>query len=125
MAARASTVLVCLDFLDQKWLDFLSIAYKEFKIQMEKEDKSLPTNGAICATDFDFKKRELDCAVIRYAHELATRRGIKFDTVRAAFWEGDELYPNAGFKMHNHIQIAVINPDCIKVVFWPREKMRL
>ena len=38
------------------------------------------------------------------------------------FWEGEELYPNAGFKSQNHIQIAVLNPDCIKGIFLPRTK---
>ena len=75
--------------------------------------------------DFDFKKRELDCAVIRWAHTLATNSGQTFDTVRAAFWEGKELYPNAGFKSQNHIQIAVLNPNCIKGIFLPRATVAL
>ena len=47
---------------------------------------------------------------------------IQFDSVRAAFWEGEELYLNAGFKTHNHIQLCIINPDCIKGIFLPRER---
>ena len=47
---------------------------------------------------------------------------IKFDSVRAAFWEGEELYPNAGFKTHNPIQLSIINPDCIKGIFLPQQK---
>jgi len=68
------------------------------------------------------KKRELDCAVIRLALQIAKQNGVIFDSVRAVFWEGRELYPNSGFKKHNHIQIAIINPDCIKGIFLPREK---
>ncbi len=67
-------------------------------------------------------QKYLDCAVIRYAHKLAEKEGTKFDSVRAAFWEGEELYPGAGFKKGNHVQIAVLNPNCIKGVFLPREK---
>ena len=37
------------------------------------------------------------------------------------FWEGDELYPNAGFREKDHIQICVRNPNCIKGYFLPRE----
>ncbi len=48
-------------------------------------------------------------AVIRWAHEIARENGESFDTVRAAFLEGDKLYPNAGFRMQNHIQISVLN----------------
>jgi hypothetical protein len=82
----------------------------------------LATNSGFGIDDFDFKKRELDCAVIRFAVQLAEENGIKFDSVRAAFWEGEELYPNAGFKTHNHIQLSIINPDCIKGIFLPRQK---
>jgi len=112
----------CLDLLDQKYLDLLSIAYKSFKQDFNERGMDLPTNSQFGSDDFDFKKRELDCAVIRYAHELAEKDGTRFDSVRAAFWEGEELYPGAGFKKGNHIQIAVLNPNCIKGVFLPREK---
>ena len=67
------------------------------------------------------KKRGLDCAVIRYAHRLAETAGEEFDSVCAAFWEGEELYPGAGFRKGNHIQIAILNHNCIKGVFLPRE----
>ena len=33
-----------------------------------------------------------------------------------------KLEINAGFKTHNHIQLCIINPDCIKGIFLPREK---
>ena len=59
--------------------------------------------------------------MIRWAHEIAKEHGEYFDTVRAAFLEGGELYPNAGFRMQNHIQISVLNPNCIKGVFLPRD----
>jgi len=112
----------CLDLLDQKYLDFLSLAYESFKRDFEERGIDLPKNSQFGVDDFDFKKRELDCAVIRYAHKLAEKEGTKFDSVRAAFWEGEELYPGAGFKKGNHVQIAVLNPNCIKGVFLPREK---
>jgi hypothetical protein len=37
--------------------------------------------------------------------------------------EGRKLYPNAGFRKHNHIQIAILNPNCIKGVFLPRSEV--
>jgi len=69
------------------------------------------------------KSVDLDCAVIRYAVALAQAEGIKFDSVRAVFWEGEALYPGAGFRTHNHIQLSIINPNCIKGIFLPREKV--
>ena len=112
----------CLDLLDQKNLDFLKFAYKSLKSDLEKEGQFLPQNTSFGSSDFDFKKRELDCAVIRYAHQLAKEAGYPFDSVRAAFLEGEPLYHNAGFKQQNHIQIAILNPDCIKGIFLPRKK---
>jgi len=111
----------CFDLLDQQWLDFLQAQYIEMKNELEAQGDPLPVNKPWTANDIDFKKRELDCAVIRYAIESAKDQGFIFDSVRAAFWEGEELYPSAGFKQHNHIQLAIINPDCIKGVFLPRQ----
>jgi len=110
----------CLDLLDQKYLDFLKVVYDDLKLTLESEGKVLPENSGFGSKDFDFKKRELDCAVVRWAHEMAKENNEYFDTVRAAFVEGEKLYPNAGFRMQNHIQISVLNPNCIKGIFLPR-----
>lgn len=61
-------------------------------------------------------------SVIEVAHGMNERAGFPpYDSVRSVFWEGDELYPGAGFKEKNHIQIYVRNPNCIKGSFLPRE----
>lgn len=112
----------CLDLLDQEYLDLVRVACLRLRETLEAAGQMLPTNRGFSGGDFDFKRRELDCAVIRYTHQLATEQGKRFDTVRAAFWEGEPLYEGAGFRRQNHIQIAVINPDCIKGVFLPRER---
>lgn len=36
------------------------------------------------------------------------------------FWEGAPTYPTSGFREKNHIQISVLNPNCIKGYFIPR-----
>lgn len=111
----------CLDLLDKRWLDFLRAAYDDMVCGLE--DHELPANRPFGEADVNFKKRDLDCAVIRYAVALAQAEGIKFDSVRAVFWEGEALYPGAGFRTHNHIQLSIINPNCIKGIFLPREKV--
>ena len=58
--------------------------------------------------------------MIELLHEKNRKAGYNFDTVRGLFFEGDDLYPNAGFKAKNHIQICVRNPNCIKGYFLPR-----
>jgi len=112
----------CFDLLNQKHLKILSSAYEKVEKIFKETGVSLPVNSEFGNDDFDFRKRELDCAVVRYAVDWAAEEGMKFDTVRAAFLEGEELYPGAGFKSKNHIQIAVLNPNCIKGVFFPRNK---
>jgi hypothetical protein len=113
----------CLYLLNQKYLDFLAKSYDLLKERF-LEGKQLPKNTGFNQNDFDFKKRELDCAVIRMAHSYMQEScGIHFDSVRAAFWEGGELYEGAGFRKQNHIQIAILNPNCIKGVFLPRDKV--
>ncbi|MDJ0649471.1 MAG: hypothetical protein QNJ60_12275 [Xenococcaceae cyanobacterium MO_188.B19] len=113
----------CLDLLDQKYINYLAIAFNVLEKYLERENKPLPKNTSFGKLDFDFKKRELDCAVIRYAHKLAKEEGEYFDSVRAAFLEGETLYPGSMFRKQNHIQIAIINPNCIKGIFLPRQEV--
>ena len=110
----------CFDLLEHQNLEFLKYAYNEFEKSLLEENKTLPKNKAFSFNDFDFKNRELDCAVIRYAHKIAKENGMEFDSVRAGFWEGEPLYSGAGFKEKNHIQLAILNTNCIKGVFLPR-----
>ena len=98
------------------------MAQKDLIQSLETKGQPIPKNSSYSKQDFDFKARYLDCAVIRWAHKLANDSGEKFDSVRAVFWEGAPIYENAGFKEQNHIQIAVINPNCIKGIFYPRKR---
>ena len=71
----------------------------------------------------DLLSRKLDCAVLRFLHQTREEDGDEaFDTVRAAFVEGDRLYENAGFAAKNHIQICVREPLCIKGYFRPLDE---
>lgn len=113
----------CLDLLDQRYNDLIRLAHKQLKRSLEAEGKTLPKNRNFGSSDFDFKARELDCAVIRYACALADDAGESFDSVRAAFIEGEPLYEGSKFYSNNHIQLAIINPNCIKGIFLPRVKV--
>ncbi len=89
--------------------------------------------GAIIdlANCFDLlDKKCLDLLAVAYKEMAMTlNEAGKYLPINALFSATDfdfkkrePLYPNAGFKTHNHIQLCIINPDCIKGVFLPRDK---
>jgi hypothetical protein len=111
----------CLDLLDYKNLRLVKLAYEILDDIFQSSNRSLPQNRTPKGSS-DILIRELDCRVINTLHTIQRFRGQPpFDSVRAAFWEGNELYPNAGFKEKNHIQICIRNPNCIKGYFLPRK----
>jgi hypothetical protein len=66
--------------------------------------------------------RDLDCAVFETIHKIRKEENDPvYDSIRGVFWEGEELYPNAGFREKDHIQICIRNPNCIKGYFLPRQ----
>lgn len=109
----------CLNLLESDKLEILKLGYEILKEMHEKSGTSLPQNRAVPGSP-DLLLRNLDCAVIEIAHTYNEQTNKRpFDTVRAVFVEGKELYPNAGFYEKNHIQICVRNPNCIKGYFRP------
>ncbi len=110
----------CLDLVDTHYLNELKFAYDLLVNANEKAGTSLPKNEDIGSSK-DKLIRKLDCAVIETLHAFNEEsKSYPYDTVRGVFWEGDELYPGAGFSAKNHIQICVRNPNCIKGFFLPR-----
>jgi len=114
----------CLDLLDSAYIDLLKKSYQLFKIDAEKLDKPIPKNvNHLSDAGKDRVLRYLDCAVIEYTHSfLKSQKEVPFDSVRAAFIEGEPIYPGAGFNEKTHIQICIINSNCIKGFFKPRIK---
>ncbi len=100
----------------------LKVAYDSFSNTYEASGyKKMPINKPLRDAR-DLLHRNLDCAVIEHLHyfEENVRKKTSYDTVRGVFWEVQDLYPNAGFKEKNHIQICVRNVACIKGYFIPR-----
>ena len=111
----------CLDMLARESLDVLSFAYDALSSATEKagDGRALPVNRG---ADPDKLLRFLDCAVIRYLHQIIDEKGSAlglepFDSVRGLFTEGDALYAGSGFKKKTHVQIAVRNAGCVKGYF--------
>jgi len=109
----------CLDLLDFDNLQLLKATYEMMLSTSNIAD--FPENKSIGGLG-DILLRELDCAVIETLHLLRkVYHHPPFDSVRGVFPEGKELYPNAGFRDKDHIQICIRNPNCIKGFFLPRK----
>jgi hypothetical protein len=109
----------CLDLLDYQNLQLLREGYQT--LLQSKPDGDLPRNRPL-GSSIDLLLRDLDCAVIEAVHTMRRQSQQQpFDSVRSAFFEGGDLYPNAGFRAKNHVQLCICNPNCIKGFFLPRE----
>ena len=106
----------CLNLFEKENLELVKTAYITLEKLSQKNNTSLPVNKL----GKDLLLRNLDCAVINVLHQLIEKNHFEpFDSVRAPFWEGERLYPNAGFREKNHVQICIRNPKCIKGYFDP------
>ena len=111
----------CLDLMSTSSLALLKAGYEILVANIEKSGRELQKNKPLKGGE-DLIFRYLDCAVIETLHAFRNENGLgPFDSVRGVFWEGKDLYENAGFKEKNHIQICIRNPNCIKGFFIPRE----
>jgi hypothetical protein len=110
----------CLDLLRAEPIRLVRDAYQALKQAFAETGQIMPVNKRVKA---ELALRNLDCAVIQYLHQRRAAQGLPaFDTIRAAFPEGRELYPGAGFQEHTHIQICVRNPRQIVGYFRVRHR---
>ncbi len=111
----------CLDLLNYNHNKLLETAHAVLEASFISTGNPMPQNRAIAGME-DLIDRQLDCSVIEELHkirELNSPENKSFQSVRAAFWEGKEIYPNAGFRAKNHIQICIRDMSCIKGYFYP------
>lgn len=114
----------CFNLIETESLQMLKSSYASLRQFADNTGTPLPQNAKPLGEEEDLLIRRLDCAVIEMTHILYENMDKKpFDTVRGVFWEGKELYPNAGFREKNHIQICVRNLNCIKGYFHPRKPL--
>ena len=104
----------CLDLANSSAIAQVQNAYSTLHDLLRVADRELPDNGAA------MKARRLDCAVFNALHQLRDDSGLPpYDTVRGLFWEGEEIYANAGVREGNHIQICVRHSASILGYFRP------
>jgi hypothetical protein len=106
----------CLNLIDPESIEIVRKAHAAYLRMSRLTGRKPETNRGK-----DLRARFLDCEVFNTLHHLREKEGKEpFDTVRAFFVEGTELYPGAGLRAQDHIQIAVRNPACIRGYFRPR-----
>lgn len=106
----------CLNLIEVAYLDLVSTAHDQLLEFLNAIGQPIPKN-----TGPEFRARKLDCAVFEALHRIrkATAKPA-FETVRAFFVEGKPLYPDAGIRQLDHIQICVRAPEQIIGYFLPR-----
>lgn len=114
----------CLDLTTQSGVEAVKIAHRTFQEMAAKKGNPIPENvDPARAQGRDRIIRRLDCAVMNFLFEIteearrADPASRPYETVRALFPEGEELYPGAGFLDKTHIQICVRAPEQILGVF--------
>jgi hypothetical protein len=104
----------CFDLLDERIAELLGQSFVAFKEAYELRGEELPKNRGR-----EKKLRELDCAVINDCLRRLQEQGLRVDTVRGAFLEGEPIFEGTTISAETHLQIAVRNIDCILGVFRP------
>jgi hypothetical protein len=101
----------CADFTDLRYIEPVAWEYESVRQGYRERGIKLPSNtgGA----------HNLDCLVINSFVDKARKTGDGFQTVRAAFLEGDPIFPGSMLLSETHIQIAVLDVSCIVGVFRP------
>lgn len=113
----------CLDLTEEASLGLVREASEGYIRFCEGAALPVPANEPGFPGDEDFVKRRLDCAVINFLH--LTREALclqAFDTVRAPFLEGGELFAGSRLSAKSHVQWCVRDPKrSIIGYFRPRD----
>ena len=109
----------CLNLTDSSSVEFLKRGYEILKIRCEQAETPIPQNR-LSKRGEDILLRDLDCAVIQQIHDFNKEsKKPQFDSVRGVFVEGSAPYEGSAFREKTHVQLCVINPNCIKGYFAP------
>jgi hypothetical protein len=115
--AAAISLGNCLNLADLEAVAMLKAAHEAYLAICEASGTEPARNKGR-----DLRARFLDCAVLETLHRLREQEGLPpFDTVRGFFIEGREVYPDAGFRELDHVQVCVRSPKQILGHFWPRK----
>ena len=94
----------CVDLLDIAWWPTLSSSHRHFVEREKVLPKQTATSGA----------HRLDRAVLNYMVTVLGESGQAVRCLRAAFVEGERLFPASALYSRSHVQIAVRDPLLIE-----------
>lgn len=107
----------CLNLTDYGSSEILKNGYEILSYELSLIGQELPINKH---SNGDILLRELDCAVIERIHQYNKELGKRtYDSVRGIFIEGTPVYRNSGIMEKTHVQLCIVNPNCIKGYFKP------
>lgn len=105
------SLVQCLDLLDFGCCKLVRSCFPETQAAFNKMSLKLPQNLG--------KAHHLDCLVIDDCIRQLATVGHHFTSVRAAYFEGDELFPGSRLGLETHLQVAVRDLACIIRTFRP------
>ena len=109
----------CLNLTDSASSEKLRRGYEILKYRCEVMGLELPKNKGSSKSG-DILLRNLDCAVIEQLHDYNSEMNERaYDSVRGIFTEGEPVYEGACFLEKTHVQLCIVNPNCIKGYFNP------
>jgi hypothetical protein len=107
----------CIDLFDVGWQPLLKNMCNLFTERRRSMNRPLPKQNPDRS-----KAHRLDCAFLNFAHELMLSQGqsiaplapLAIDSIRAAFIEGERIFPDSAIFDLTHVQIAIRNPTLIQ-----------
>jgi hypothetical protein len=113
----------CFDLSNIYARQILKKSFFDYEFLMKTAALPLPINRSPKNYLFPDDKvlRFLDRAVIHHCINNLNYALPDWDvhTIRSPFQEGPDLYPNSGFRLHDHIHLCVKSPSAIIEVFDP------
>ncbi len=106
VVAATIDLVGCIDLLDIGWQDSIAGAYPQFVASMARHGMPLPAQTELA--------HRLDRAVLEFFIGVLGDQGVIIRSVRAAFAEGEPLFPGSALTRRGHVQIAVRDPSTIR-----------
>lgn len=99
----------CLNLIEAAHVDLVTEAHQTYTEICKATSVTMAENKGPL-----LERRFLDHAVFQTLHDVrGEQKQSAFDTIRAFFIEGSAIYPTAGTRSLDHIQICVTNPSQI------------